>query len=74
MAKYRLMVSYNCGMSHTHETESNDLATFDSRCKELDNQILRWTIEEQDGKIVRVCAIHKQMARLFELLQNEQSP
>lgn len=55
---YKLMVSYDCGTQYHLEARADDPATFKDRCEELDAQMLRWVIEDNDGQIEDYCAIH----------------
>ena len=65
---YRLMVSHNCGMTYYPERwADNDPSEFDARCDELNADMLRWTIEDENGKAVhRVCAIHAGIMTFME--------
>lgn len=57
--RYKLNVSYNCGCSYRVEKESDNLEELKKEGKNLDGQMLRWTIEDERGKQVEGCAIHK---------------
>ena len=57
--KYTLKVSYDCGVRYVAEKESDDLEELKQRGKELDREMLRWTIEDAEGKQVEYCNIHK---------------
>lgn len=57
--KYKLNVSYNCGTSYRVERESDDLEELKKAGKKLDEQMLRWDIEDEEGEQIECCAIHK---------------
>ena len=57
--KYKLSVSYNCGVTYGVERESDDLEELKKAGKELDEQMLRWDIEDENGEAIECCAIHK---------------
>jgi len=57
--KYTLKVSYDCGVRYRTEKESDDLEELKQRGKELDRKMLRWTIEDAEGKQIECCNIHK---------------
>jgi len=63
---YRLMISHDCGMSYSCEKKSENVDDFKEDCKKLDEQMLRWCIEE-DGKLDmnHTCLIHKSILRMF---------
>lgn len=56
-----LMVSYNCGISYYPELKSKDLEGLKNRTKKLDDEQLRWYIEEEDGSMNHevISKIHK---------------
>ncbi len=58
MPKYTLFVSHNCGTSYFPEKSSDNLADFVSRCEELDEQMLRWTLEDEEGDLVSMSGVH----------------
>jgi len=57
--KYKLNVSYNCGVSYRVERESDNLEELKEAGKKLDEQMLRWGIEDENGEQIECCAIHK---------------
>ena len=57
--KYKLNVSYNCGASYRVEKESDNLEELKKAGKKLDEQTLRWDIEDENGNQIECCAIHK---------------
>jgi len=77
--KYKLNVSYDCGISYNVEKESEDLKGLKKRGKELDEQMLRWDIENEKGEQIECCAIHKEIitfmavANLKEHLKREKN-
>jgi hypothetical protein len=61
MAKYKLMVSYGCGCNYELDMESDNIEDFKERCDELDKQILRWSIEDEEGKSIDIGGIQKKI-------------
>ena len=57
--KYKLNVSHNCGISYGVEKESDNLEELKKEGKKLDEQMLRWDIEDEAGKQVECSAVHK---------------
>lgn len=57
--KYKLNVSHNCGVSYAVEKESYNLEELKKEGKKLDDQMLRWDIEDEKGEQIECCAIHK---------------
>jgi len=57
--KYKLNASYNCGVSYRVEKESNNLEELKEAGKKLDEQMLRWSIEDENGNQIECCGIHK---------------
>ncbi len=47
---YKLMVSYNCGISYQSEVEAKNLEELKSQLQKLDDNWLRWYIEK-DGEM-----------------------
>jgi len=66
----KLMVSYNCGIGYGEEMRAETLEPLLARAKEmrLDEEKLRWTIEDDAGEILEASAIHKS---ILSLLQRE---
>lgn len=64
--RYKLNVSYNCGISYRVERESDNLKELKKKGKELDEQTLRWVIDDEDGNQVDCCAIHKNIVGFME--------
>jgi len=57
--KYKLNVSYDAGTSYRIEQESDNLEELKKVGKKFDEQKLRWDIEDEKGKQLECCAIHK---------------
>lgn len=71
--KYTLYVSHNCGMSYVPERESEDLESFQARCKELNEQMLRWSLEDEDSNPVGVCGIHAGIMAMMTVLNERET-
>jgi hypothetical protein len=70
--KYKLNVSYNCGTSYRVERESNNLEELKEAGKKLDEQMLRWDIEDEDGEPIACCAIHKDIFNFMEAVNRQE--
>ena len=68
--KYKLEVSYDCGLSYEVTKEFNSLEQFDKICRSLDKKMLRWVIKDEDNSIIKICAIHNSI--LNALSQNKE--
>jgi len=68
---YTLMVSYDCGISYHKEQQAETLDELKPRCAELDAQMLRWGIDDEDGRPVYdlVCARHQSLFRQIQTLR-----
>lgn len=56
---YKLMVSWDCGMSYQCEKKSDNINDFKERTVKLNRQMLRWTIEDEQGNLTGdICKIH----------------
>lgn len=71
--KYKLNVSHNCGVSYGVERESDNLEELKKAGKELDEQMLRWDIEDEDGKSIECCAIYKGIFNFMEAVNRQES-
>ena len=65
--KYKLNVSYDCGISYRVERESDSLEELKKVGQELDTQMLRWDIEDGEGEQVECCAIHKNIIKVLSV-------
>ena len=63
---YQLKVSYDAGCSYSSGGQSENLNELVEKGKGHDEQMLRWVIEDDSGKIVEASAIHKQ---IFSFMQ-----
>ena len=59
--KYKLSVSHDCGCSYRVEKESDNLEELRKEGQKLDEQMLRWSIEDERGEPVECCGIHKEI-------------
>jgi len=59
--KYKLLVSYDCGIRYDVKAEADTVEELVKKAVELklDEQYLRWVIEDENEKIQEVGAIHK---------------
>jgi hypothetical protein len=59
--KYKLMVSYDCGISYSTEAKADTVDELVKKAVELklDENWLRWVIEDENEKIQEIGAIHK---------------
>ena len=57
---YVLMVSHDCGMNYRPEMKSEKIEDFEQKCKELNENWLRWVIEDEKGNMDmnHTCSIH----------------
>jgi hypothetical protein len=67
---YTLEVSWDCGMGYHKEAEAMDLKEFEPRCKELDDQLVRWVIRKENEEIVGFSAIHQRILGFLDSLTN----
>lgn len=67
---YKLLVSYDCGMNYDSEMVSENVDDFKERCKECDENMLRWCIESAEGEILDFSEIHKKIIHHMRTLNN----
>jgi hypothetical protein len=68
---YKLMVSWDCGISYECEKKSDNINDFKERTIELDNQMLRWSIEDNKNNLVGIpCKIHQEIIQTLSMMQN----
>jgi len=70
--KYKLNVSYNCGSSYVVEKESDNLEELKKEGRKFDALTLRWDIQDEDGKQVECCAIHKGIVGFMERVRQRE--
>lgn len=70
--KYKLNVSYNCGVSYRVERESNNLEELKEAGKKLDEQMLRWDIEDENGEQIECCGVHKGIIDFMEAVNRQE--
>lgn len=70
---YKLMVSHNVGISYAEEATADTIEELLPRGKELDEQMLRWVIEDEEGKVFVFCDIHTQMMDTIQRARARQS-
>ncbi len=58
---FLLMVSHDCGGSYHEEARTETKVELLPLTKKLDEEILRWVIETEEGEIVEFSGIHKQI-------------
>lgn len=62
---FRLMVSRNCGISYAEEAIANDVMDFAELCRNLDDDLFRWTIADEAGKDIIedrfMCRVFREM-------------
>jgi hypothetical protein len=62
--KYRLMVSYDYGVTYQCESESDSPLELEAKGRLLDEKFIRWVIEDDTGNDIGVwCAAHAGHAR-----------
>jgi len=62
--EYTLKASNNCGISYFTCMKSNDLKVLLEKGKELDEELVRWVIEDEEFNVVpEFCAIHKDIIK-----------
>ena len=71
--KYKLNVSYNCGVSYGVEKESYNLEELKEAGKKLDEQMLRWDIEDENGEPIECCVIHKGIFSFMKAVNRQES-
>jgi len=73
--RYKLMASYNCGISYAPEAWGDTIEELSDAYQELEEQGMRWYIEEEDGEICKdvMCGIHKGILDFIDKL-NEEKP
>ena len=68
--KYQLMASYDCGMHYGKVMSADDIAEFGDKCRQLDEDCLRWVIEDENGNQVvepqYMCRIYKEILLTME--------
>lgn len=70
---YKLMVSYNAGISYAEVCKSPTVAGLEAQAKNADASGLRWYIENPDGHMdfSAICEIHKTI--ILDMLSSYQS-
>ncbi len=69
---YKLMVSQDCGASYYCERESYRIEDFKERTEELDNQMIRWGIDDEDNNPIGIpCKIHREIIQTMQMLNNQ---
>jgi len=63
---YRLMVSFNAGLSYSEEATEESAEELLPQAVEYDSQGLRWTIEDEDGEIIEISSIQKSILSQME--------
>jgi hypothetical protein len=71
--KYKLNVSHNCGCSYGVEKESNNLEELKKEGQKLDEQMLRWDIEDESGEQIECSAVHKGIVRFMEVMSKREA-
>lgn len=69
---YKLNVSYNCGASYGVKRESDNLKELKREGKKLDEQMLRWDIEDENGEQVDCCGIHKGIVNFMGAVRDKE--
>ena len=71
----KLMSSMDCGGSYYLEFETDDIEKIKKRGKELDEQMIRWYIEDNDGEISKkfMSKIHHDILATL-LMMNSRRP
>ena len=67
---FNLMVSYNCGISYTLDKSAKTKEELQPRMRELDQQMLRWYVDQDGNQLFDedcICRIHK---NIFEFMNN----
>ena len=69
---YDLLVSYNCGISYGLDSSSENLDELRPRMAELDNDLLRWYVE-QNGEMITetLCNIHNSILTFIKAVRGE---
>jgi len=71
--KYKLNVSHNCGCSYGVEKESDNLEELRKEGQKLDEQMLRWDIEDEAGKQIECSAVHKGIVRFMKVMSKREA-
>ncbi|KKK55775.1 hypothetical protein LCGC14_3071140, partial [marine sediment metagenome] len=58
---FKLMVSHDCGISYHEEATAETVEELLPKGEKLDEELLRWTIDDEADDIVIFCDIHHQM-------------
>jgi len=67
--KYTLFVSYNCGVNYHAEAESDNPEELIQQTQKLDEDMLRWSIEDEEGNFVDISKIHKNIICSMEKIR-----
>jgi len=54
----KLLVSYDCGVHYGLDREAEEIKDLQERMIELDNEMLRWVVEDDNGEMLAFCNIH----------------
>ncbi len=68
---FRLLVSHDAGISYGLYSENESITPLLEQGKKFDNEMLRWTIEDDKGKIVEVSKIHKEIIGFMRRARRE---
>lgn len=69
--KVKLMVSYDAGLSYEHDMEmksEEDAKLMAKRTVQLDEEGLRWVIENEEGDIIEASKIHRTIISMIDKL------
>lgn len=70
--KYKLNVSHDCGCSYRVEKESDNLEELKKEGQKLDEQMLRWDIEDETGEQIECSAVHKGIVRFMRAVRKQE--
>jgi len=73
--KYKLQVSTNAGISYHTSAESDDYMDFAEKCRRLDEDGLRWHIQDDGEDLLSdekfLCLIHKAIFRDIAVMSGQ---
>jgi hypothetical protein len=65
---FKIVLSQNCGASYEFAGAYDNLADLEAVGRRYDEQMLRWFVEDADGKMVDFSAIHRRIVALVDHL------
>lgn len=70
---YKLMVSHDCGHRYACEAELEKLDDLiqEAQNRKLDEQWLRWAIEDEQGNVVEASLIHKKIIAFMDKINSQ---